>query len=42
MGVLKSNPRLSFMRSTLENMNKERKVLIFACAEDFIATHCSY
>jgi len=41
MGMLKNNPRLSFMRSTLEKMDEERKTLIFACAEDFIATHCS-
>ena len=41
MGVLKNNPRLSFMRKTLENMKPERKELIFACAEDFIATHCA-
>ena len=41
MGVLKNNPRLSFMRKTLENMKPERKELIFACAEEFIATHCS-
>ena len=42
MGLLKNNPRLSFMRSTLENMNPQRKELIFACAEDFIAKHCSH
>lgn len=42
MGVLKNNPRLSFMRKTLENMKPERKELIFACAEDFIATHCTH
>jgi deoxyribodipyrimidine photolyase-related protein len=41
MGVLKNNQRLSFMRKTLENMKPERKELIFACAEDFIATHCA-
>jgi hypothetical protein len=40
MGVLKNNPRLSFMRKTLENMNEERKQLIFACAETFILDHC--
>jgi deoxyribodipyrimidine photolyase-related protein len=42
MGLLKNNPRLSFMRNTLENMNQQRKELIFSCAEDFIATHCSH
>jgi deoxyribodipyrimidine photolyase-related protein len=42
MDMLKNNPRLSFMRSTLEKMSEERKTLIFACAEDFIATHCSH
>ena len=42
MGLLKNNPRLSFMRNTLENMNQQRKELIFSRAEDFIATHCSY
>jgi len=41
MGVLRNNPRLSFMRKTLENMNDDRKQLIFACADDFISTHCS-
>ena len=40
MGKLKNNPRLSFMRSTLERMDEQRKTLIFGCAEDFIATHC--
>jgi len=39
--VLKNNPRLSFMRKTLENMNEERKQLIFTCAETFILDHCS-
>ena len=42
MHVLKNNPRLSFMRKTLENMKPERKELIFACAETFIATHCTH
>jgi deoxyribodipyrimidine photolyase-related protein len=42
MDVLKNNPRLSFMRKTLENMKPERKELIFACAETFIATHCTH
>ena len=41
IGVLRNNPRLSFMRKTLENMKPERKDLIFACAEDFIGKHCS-
>ena len=41
MGVLKNNPRLSFMRNTLENMDPQRKQLIFSCAEDFISNHCS-
>lgn len=40
MGALKNNPRLSFMRSTLEKMNEDRKQLIFGCAEDFMARHC--
>ena len=41
IGVLRNNPRLSFMRKTLENMKPESKDLIFACAEDFIGKHCS-
>jgi len=41
IGVLRNNPRLSFMRKTLENMNQERKELIFACAENFISDHCA-
>ena len=40
MGVLKNNPRLSFMRKTLENMDPQRKRLIFSCAEDFTSKHC--
>lgn len=40
MGVLRNNPRLSFMRKTLENMDPQRKKLIFCCAEDFISNHC--
>ena len=40
MGVLRNNPRLSFMRKTLENMDPQRKELIFCCAEDFISNHC--
>ena len=40
MGMLKNNPRLSFMRSTLERMSDERKTLIFNCAEEFIEKHC--
>jgi hypothetical protein len=30
------------MRKTLENMNEERKQLIFACAETFILDHCRW
>jgi hypothetical protein len=30
------------MRKTLENMNEERKQLIFTCAETFILDHCSW
>ncbi|HAZ79040.1 MAG TPA: cryptochrome/photolyase family protein [Porticoccaceae bacterium] len=41
LGLLKNNPRLSFMRKTLENMKDERRVLIFDAAEDFIKRHCS-
>jgi deoxyribodipyrimidine photolyase-related protein len=40
LGLLKNNPRLSFMRKTLENMKDERRVLIFDAAEDFIKRHC--
>jgi deoxyribodipyrimidine photolyase-related protein len=38
---LKGNPRLSFMVNTLDKMKKERKELIFKCAEDFIAQNCT-
>jgi len=41
MGLLKNNPRLSFMRATLEKMDSQRKTLIFKCAEEFIAKHCN-
>ena len=37
--TLRNNPRLSFMRKTLEGMNVDRKRLIFNCAENFINTH---
>ncbi len=40
MGVLRNNPRLSFMRKTLENMDPLRKELIFSCADDFVSKHC--
>jgi deoxyribodipyrimidine photolyase-related protein len=42
MGVLRNNPRLSFMRQTLEKMDPQRKQLIFSCAEDFTSNHCAY
>ena len=41
LGLLKNNPRLSFMRNTLKKMSDDRKELIFACADDFIALNCS-
>jgi deoxyribodipyrimidine photolyase-related protein len=41
MDKLKSNPRLSFMRNTLNKMDGNRKELIFKCAEDFITKNCS-
>ena len=37
---LKGNPRLPFIRKTLENMDESRKKLIFSHAEAFIALHC--
>ena len=41
LGLLKNNPRLSFMRNTLKKMSDDRKQLIFASAENFIALNCS-
>ena len=41
LGLLKNNPRLSFMRNTLKKMSDDRRQLIFACADDFIALNCS-
>ena len=40
MGKLNNNPRLSFMRSSLKKMDKDRKGFIFKCAEDFIEKNC--
>jgi len=40
-GTLRNNPRLSFMKRTLERMNEQRKSKIFAAAENFISTHCN-
>jgi deoxyribodipyrimidine photolyase-like uncharacterized protein len=40
-GSLQNNPRLSFMKRTLERMNEQRKSKIFAAAENFISTHCN-
>jgi deoxyribodipyrimidine photolyase-related protein len=37
---LKNNPRLPFVRKTLENMDASRKELIFNCARQFITTNC--
>jgi|TARA_B110000438_G_scaffold126261_1_gene122792 deoxyribodipyrimidine photolyase-related protein len=37
---LKGNPRLPFIKKTLENMDESRKKLIFSHAENFIALHC--
>lgn len=36
MVKIKNNPRLSFMQKTLDNMDSERKAMIFARAEEFI------
>ena len=33
-GSLRNNPRLSFMKRTLERMNEQRKSKIFAAAEN--------
>ena len=40
MDKIKNNPRLSFMRNTLNKMDEDRKKLIFKCAEDFITKNC--
>ena len=40
MNKLKNNPRLTFIRKTLENMDESRKELIFNAARQFIATNC--
>ena len=40
MKKLKNNPRLTFIRKTLENMDPSRKELIFNAARQFIATNC--
>ena len=37
MSKIKGNPRLSFMQKTLEKMHGERKEMIFAKADEFIA-----
>ncbi|MDA9623456.1 cryptochrome/photolyase family protein [Rhodobiaceae bacterium] len=39
MTKLQNNPRLSFMRKTFENMDLERKKMIFSHAELFIEKH---
>ena len=37
---LESNPRLSFMKKNLKNMDESRRELIFHCARQFIITNC--
>jgi deoxyribodipyrimidine photolyase-related protein len=41
MNKIKGNPRLSFMQKTLEKMDQERKDMIFAKADEFIAKVCA-
>ncbi len=41
MAKIKGNPRLSFMQKTLEKMDQERKDMIFAKADEFIAKVCA-
>jgi len=41
MSKIKNNPRLSFMQKTLEKMDEDRKAMIFAKADEFIANVCS-
>ena len=40
MELLKRNPRMPFLRKTLNNMDVDRKNLIFDKAESFIAINC--
>jgi deoxyribodipyrimidine photolyase-related protein len=40
MNKLKNNPRLTFIKKTLDNMNESRRELIFNAARQFIAANC--
>ncbi len=40
MNKLKNNPRLTFIKKTLDNMNESRRDLIFNAARRFIAANC--
>jgi deoxyribodipyrimidine photolyase-related protein len=40
MNKLKNNPRLTFMKKNLDNMNESRRELIFDAARQFIAANC--
>ena len=40
MNKLENNPRLSFMKKNLKNMDESRRELIFHCARQFITTNC--
>ena len=40
MNKLKNNPRLTFIKKTLDHMNESRRELIFNAAKRFIAANC--
>ena len=40
MNKLKNNPRLTFIKKNLDNMNESRRELIFDAARQFIAANC--